>query len=234
VRLPNRNAIFVLVFCAFGFGEIWYRPLVWGVIGTLVVFGGVMIYERMNYQAASARWLALARRDPIVLHPPFRDRWFVSSGGPDPRFNHHAFVTDQRFAYDFLREGGDEWDQPILAPCDGMVAHVESRRADASPAQARRDRERPFGNYISIQTPRGYVLLAHLKAGSVSVRVGDSVRAGDEIARCGNSGTTRGAHLHVHAQNQPSQSIDVAEGIPIAFVRREGAQPELLEHGDAL
>ena len=142
--------------------------------------------------------------------------------------------SDQYFAYDFLREEGESWDQPIYAPCDGMIVHVESRQADAPPNERRTDRKRPFGNYISIQTARGYVILAHLKQGSVSVRVGESVRAGTEIARSGNSGTTRGAHLHLHAQDQPSQNIDIANGIPVAFTDRSRSEPLLLEYRDRL
>jgi murein DD-endopeptidase MepM/ murein hydrolase activator NlpD len=115
-----------------------------------------------------------------------------------------------------------------------MIVHVDSRQEDAPQDEPHNDRARPFGNYLSIETPRGYVILASLKAGSIAVRVGDSVRAGTEIARSGNSGTTFGAHLHVHAQNQPSAAVDSAQGVPIAFVTRGSAEPMLLEFGDRL
>lgn len=111
---------------------------------------------------------------------------------------------------------------------------MEDRQEDAPPRERRSNRTRPFGNYVSIETPRGYVILAHLKRGSVLVRVGDTVRAGDEIARCGNSGNTRGAHLHVHAQSLPSQAVDMAQGVPIAFLDRGAERPLLLEFGDRL
>ncbi len=193
--------------------------------------GGWAWFDRAG---ARRRWLERASQSPIVLHPPFGDRWRVAAGGPDPRRNHHMVVTDQYFAYDFLREGGDSWGAPILAPCAGMVVHVENREEDAPPNEARRNYKRPFGNYVSIETPRGYVILAHLQAGSVAVRVGDTVAVGQELGRCGNSGNTSGAHLHIHAQSQPSQSIDVAEGVPIAFLDRGAREPMLLEAGDRL
>jgi hypothetical protein len=227
--------VLVLIAAGFGFVAFWDRqigvPGFWAAIAAIVA---VLLWQRFNAGAASRRWLARAANDPLVLEPPFRDTWWVAAGGPDPRHNHHQVATDQYFAYDFLREGGDSWDQPILAPCDGLIVHVEDRQTDAPPGERRRDRARPFGNYVSIETPRGYVILAHLKQGSVNVRVGDSVRAGDEIGRSGNSGNTDRAHLHVHAQDQPSQAIDTAQGVPIAFVTRASGEPMLLEFRDRL
>jgi murein DD-endopeptidase MepM/ murein hydrolase activator NlpD len=89
------------------------------------------------------------------------------------------------------------------------------------------------GNYVSIETLRGYVILAHLKKGSIEILPGTPVRACETIGRCGNSGNTRGAHLHVHAQNRAQMAVDVAEGIPIAFLDGAG-QPMILEYGDLL
>ena len=235
MRLPNnRNAVLTLIVCAFGFGGIWFHPLTWACVASFVCFMGIVAFDHFNYRAGAKRWLEKARVNPIVLRSPFEDRWYVAAGGPDPRHNHHTVVTDQVYAYDFLRQNGQSWDQPVLAPCDGMVVHVESREEDAPPDERRRNLKRPFGNYVSIETLGGYVLLAHLKQGSVLVRVGDTVRAGTAIGRCGNSGNTRGAHLHVHAQNQPSQSIDVAEGIPIAFIQTPGSKAMILEYLDTV
>ena len=235
MRLPNTLTILVLIAAAFGFVAVWDRQI--GVPGfwlAIVAIVAVLLWQRLDASTASKHWLARASEDPILLQPPFRDTWRVVAGGPDPRHNHHRVVSDQCFAYDFVRDAGDSWDQPILAPCDGMVVHVENRQEDAPPNERRRNRTRPFGNYVSIETPRGYVILANLKQASVSVRVGDNARAGDEIGRCGNSGDTHGSHLQVHAQDQPSQALDSARGIPIAFFTRGSAEPLLLEFGDRL
>lgn len=221
--------------CGWGFWAIWSHTI--GLAGFVICLAwliGAFVWHNYNIPRVKERWLNRASVNPIVLSPPFVDRWTVVAGGPDPRHNHHAGDIDQVYAYDFEREGGDSWDQPILAPISGMIAHVESRQPDAPPASKQKNSKRPFGNYVSIQVPRGYVILAHLKQGSVVVRVGDSVQAGSEIGRCGNSGNSRGSHLHVHAQDQPSRNIDVASGIPVAFTDRLRSEPLLLEYGDKL
>lgn len=235
MRRPTPLTILLLVAAAFGFALFW-APKV-GIPGFIASCAAIVLYllwQRFDSGAASRRWLARASYRPLVLQPPFADRWRVIAGGPDPRHNDHQSLSDQYFAYDFVRVDGDSWDAPILAPCDGMIVHVDNRHEDAPPGESRRERKRPFGNYVSIETGRGYVILAHLRKGSIGVRVGERVRAGTEIGRCGNSGNTRGAHLHVHAQNAPSQAIAIAEGVPIAFLDRGAQEPMLLEYGDTV
>lgn len=230
-RLPTGRALLIVAAFAFVFMAGWFPVIGWtGFALCIAAFFALFITDRAG---ANKRWLNRAA-DPIILAPPFEDAWRVVSGGPDPKHNHHVSDSDQYFAYDFARVDGDSWDQPILAPCDGMIVHVEDRQDDAPPGERHHDSQHPFGNYVSIQTPRGYVILAHLKRGSVAVRVGDGVRAGTPIARCGNSGSSGAAHLHVHAQDQPSQSIDTARGIPVAFTDRLRSEPLLLEFGDRL
>jgi hypothetical protein len=234
VRVPNALTILVLVAAAFGFAAFWDRqvgvPGFWISVAAIV---GVVLWQLFNAASASRRWLARASNNPLILQAPFADTWWVGDGGPDPRHNHHR-TSDQYFAYDFQRVDGEPWGQRILAPCDGMIVHVENRQEDAAPNERGTNRTHPFGNYVSIETPQGYVILAHVQQGSVGVRVGDSVRAGDEIARCGNSGDSAGAHVHVHAQDQPSQAIGSAQGVPIAFLTRGSAEPLLLEYHDRL
>lgn len=46
-----------------------------------------------------------------------------------------------------------------------------------------------------------YVLLCHLKNGSVSVEKGDAVKIGQQLAETGNSGSSIQPHLHVQVMN---------------------------------
>jgi Peptidase family M23 len=235
VLRPTTLTFLLFAAAAFGFAAVWDPKVgIPGFIAACVSIAAILVWRRVDVGGASKRWLARASNRPIVLRAPFEDRWRVIAGGPDPRHNPHQRVSDQVFAYDFERDGGASWDSTILAPCDGMIVHVENRCSDAPPGAAQRDRKKPFGNYVSIQTERGYVILAHLRQGSVSVRVGERVQTGVPIGRCGNSGNSRRAHLHVHAQNRPSEAIATADGVPIAFLDRGASEPMLLEYGDTL
>ena len=60
-----------------------------------------------------------------------------------------------------------------------------------------------------------YVLLAHLRRGSVRVAPGDELVAGAPVGECGNSGNS--TEPHVHLQVSDSISGPSARGLPIAF-----------------
>jgi hypothetical protein len=58
-----------------------------------------------------------------------------------------------------------------------------------------------WGNYLLIHIGGGlYVLLAHLRQGSIGVALGQSVVPGTLLGRCGNSGRSAQPHLHLHVQ----------------------------------
>jgi len=67
-----------------------------------------------------------------------------------------------------------------------------------------------------------YVLVAHLRQGSVSVAVGDVVERGQVIGHCGNSGNSTQPHVHV----QVTDSIDWprAHGLPLVFQTAAGIE----------
>ncbi len=190
------------------------------------------IWSTRERSTARKRWL-MSAATPLLLRAPFRGEWRVAAGGPDPMRNHHQVATDQYFAYDFVCANGVSWGKEILSPCDGVIAWAEDAHDDVPPNQRHADRSNPAGNYVSIETPRGYVILAHLKKGSVAVREGEPVAAGDTLGRCGNSGNTTRSHLHIHAQDRPRLAVNVATGIPIAFVTAKG-HTGLVEYGDTV
>ena len=232
---PTTMTFLLLAAAAFGFAAVWAPRIgVPGFVATCALMAGLLIWRQLDQGGARKRWLTRASNRPIVLQPPFEDRWRVAAGGPDPRHNPYQRLSDQYFAYDFERVDGPSWDAVVLAPCDGMIVHTDTRREDGAPEVPHHDRKKPFGNYVSIETSRGYVILSHLRSGSVSVRVGERVQAGAPIAHCGNSGNSGYAHLHVHAQNRPSQATALADAVPIAFLNRGASEPMLLEYGDML
>lgn len=70
-----------------------------------------------------------------------------------------------------------------------------------------------------------FALVAHLQRGSVTVREGDRVRAGQRVGACGNSGNS--SEPHVHAQLMDRRSAWTGQGVPLAFadVAVEGGDP---------
>jgi hypothetical protein len=231
-RTALARMLWLLCAAAVGVGFFGGAITSLGYVACGVLAGIVGACSLFNRRFDAARWHARFE-DPIVLRSPFRDAWRVAAGGADPRHNHHQAVSDQYFAYDFLREDGASWDCEILAPVDGTIAWTEDRHEDAAPAERHRDAKNPAGNYVSIETPEGYVILAHLKKGSITVLPGVPVRAGELIGLCGNSGNTTQSHLHVHAQNRAQIAVDVAEAIPIAFADPAG-KAWILDYGDVL
>jgi hypothetical protein len=64
------------------------------------------------------------------------------------------------------------------------------------------DKQNAPGNYVVIQTEANrFVFIAHFQKGSICVRRGDFVTAGQLIGRCGNSGNSTAPHIHLHTQD---------------------------------
>jgi len=120
--------------------------------------------------------------------------------------------------------------QPILAPAAGTVVAVHDGEPDhvarRSPltlvhyalTQASRARHGPAalaGNHVIVQISGGYVLLAHLRCGSILVGPGDAVDIGQWLAACGNSGNSTQPHLHLQVMDSPDAAT--ARGVPMAF-----------------
>jgi murein DD-endopeptidase MepM/ murein hydrolase activator NlpD len=88
---------------------------------------------------------------------------------------------------------------PVLAAADGVVAgyrdgmdDVDYNRADPGSLD-----KRECGNSIGIQHGNGWLTrYCHMRKGSVTVRDGDRVRAGDVIGLVGLSGKTEFPHVH--------------------------------------
>ena len=79
------------------------------------------------------------------------------------------------------------------------------------------DPAHPAGNHVVLDFGNGeFGFLAHMRSGSLKVKAGDKVEAGQEVGRCGNSGNTSEPHLHFHLQTTPN--LAEGEGLPARFV----------------
>jgi hypothetical protein len=141
--------------------------------------------------------------------------------------------------------------QPLLAPVAGRVASVHDGEADhvarRSPlarvpyaltqaARARAGAGALAGNHLVLEVAAGggYVLLAHLRAGSIDVEVGDAVVPGQQLAACGNSGNSTQPHLHLQAMD--AADALTARGLPMSFLDyrawpRSGGPPVVVDRG---
>ncbi|GGY30344.1 M23 family metallopeptidase [Streptomyces djakartensis] len=75
---------------------------------------------------------------------------------------------------------------------------------------------RILGNHVILDLGNGtYAAYAHLQRGSLTVREGDRVHAGQPLARCGNSGNSSEPHLHFQLMDGPDP--DAARGVPFTW-----------------
>lgn len=126
------------------------------------------------------------------------------------------------------------WNAPVRATGDGVVVAAagdiaDNAYGDGDPGHAGPESsvkmdasvtmEKPLtiaGNYVVIDHGNGeWSLLAHLKRGSVSVKAGDRVRAGQVIGAMGMSGDSMIPHVHYQLQNGPD--LFRSEGLPSRF-----------------
>lgn len=180
----------------------------------------------------------VSRRGPMAIHPPLGGPDWAAIVGPHRRAMQGAdggLHLAQRFAIDFSArldgEGrthaGDSsanagyfnYGRPVLAVGAGVVVAAVDRYPDQIP----NDKvpvpfEAAPGNHVVLRLGPGvFAAYAHLKPGSVQVRRGQLVRAGQVIAALGNSGNSGGPHLHFQLMNRPS--FLGGDGLPFVFRR---------------
>ncbi|XOS92163.1 M23 family metallopeptidase [Brevibacillus laterosporus] len=93
--------------------------------------------------------------------------------------------------------------QEVSAAADGKVVKVENEIPDNDPVGTT-NKTQLLGNHVIIDHGNGeYSVTAHLKTGSLTVKVGDQVKRGEVIGLCGNSGNSSEAHIHFQVSNSP-------------------------------
>ncbi|MFC8571417.1 M23 family metallopeptidase [Streptomyces sp. NPDC057245] len=161
--------------------------------------------------------------------------------GARPRFR--ALWPLARHARDFPAFGA-----PLLAVADGTVVRVDDGQRDhlsrtSLPAllylmtvegsvREMTGVRRIVGNHLVVDLGDGtHALYAHVRRGSFAVREGDRVRAGQPVARCGNSGNSTEPHVHFQLMDGPDP--DTARGVPFTWtgigVPRNGEVFEVAE-----
>jgi Peptidase family M23 len=178
----------------------------------------------------------------LRIHPPLRGDLWVATEGPASK-NHHTdgalpfegrFRVPQRFAIDFVRlyedremVHGDPRDvhsyrcygAEALAVADSRVVVVRDDIPE-NPGKAQTNAlpdtiETLGGNLVILDLGNDrFAAYAHLQPGSIRVKRGDRVQAGDVLGLVGNSASP---YPHLHFQVMDGPSMLLADGMPYVF-----------------
>jgi hypothetical protein len=186
--------------------------------------------------------LKVSSQAAIVLAPPFKGDGWVDANGCCLEIGPHRFVTNsmngtldpsEQFAIDWIKvdsqgkafrgdgRTSEQWlcyGVDVLAVAAGTVVEVLRDLPDQPPGVAPTNLTVPeiAGNHVILDLGGGrYAMYAHLAPQSVTLHVGDRVRAGDKLGLLGNSGNTTGPHLHFQISDRPS-TLDTTS-LPFVF-----------------
>jgi murein DD-endopeptidase len=199
--------------------------------------------ERAGSGTIQTATLDLNQDDPIVIHSPLRGKNWLAANAPSNTSPHRRAMLPingqphigQRYAIDWIQLGddgksftGDEhdnksyhaWDQEIHAVGDGKIVEVKDGIPENVPNSGKLATPISYdtlaGNHIIEQlSDDHFAAYAHLRPGTLKVKVGDTVHAGDVLAHLGNTGNSSEPHLHFQVCDAPS--FAASEGLPFAI-----------------
>ena len=178
--------------------------------------------------------------EAVAIGPPLRGGVWLTANGPNNDSGHRRALIPiagtpaiaQRFAIDFVRVADDDktfkGDQlknesyyaegnDALAVANGTVVEVKDSIPENVPGLNSRavpiTLETVGGNHVVIDIGGGhYAFYAHLKPGSLKVKLGDKVKRGQVVGLVGNTGNSTEPHLHFHIADGVSPLG--SEGLP--------------------
>ena len=176
--------------------------------------------------------VAIDRKPAMVIKPPVKgEGWLVSNGCCKPNLHRDLRVaidgvrieTPELFSIDYakIKNGrvfdGDgskneqhyAFEEEVFAVADGTVVSTQDGKPEATPnvAMIPQTNEDYGGNHVILKiAPNVFALYLHLHPGSLTVKVGDVVKAGAPLAEIGNTGPSLGPHLHFGLYSKPDPS----------------------------
>ena len=195
---------------------------------------------RANEAEVDVPKLGVDRRPAIVIRPPLAgDGWLATAAccGPNPHRDLRIAIDGQRietgetFAVDWGRVEGNRlfdgdgstneqfygFGADVLAVADGTVVFTQDGEPEQTPGEVKpaEKQSQIGGNKVILQiAPKVFAAYEHLQPGSLTVKVGDKVKAGAVLARLGNTGPSTGPHLHFGLLDRP----DIFTGRALPFV----------------
>lgn len=182
----------------------------------LPVSGPVLVHDGHDFYGHHRR---LNLMDPMAQALKFKRNFM--------RYSYDFVMTDAQgrmYRNDGARnEDWYGWGAPVSAPAGGKVVRAVHDLPDNGKGKPPAFTREQFlanpalmwGNHVEIDHGNGeYSLLAHMKQGSVKVKVGDLVKAGQQVGQMGFSGDAFLVHLHYDLKNGPGFDAD---GLPSPF-----------------
>lgn len=193
----------------------------WSSVPDLVIILGLIIWVFLGFS-----------HDKQALNISFPlegDSNYIVQGGNTYPLNYHGtFANTQKFALDItqLNKWGfratgiypsnlsqyEIYGSTVYSPIAGKIVNVVDTLKDLSPPK--RFPNQPAGNHIWIKKDDIYLVLAHLKQGSILVKEKDSVLVNQPLAEVGNTGNTSEPHLHIHAVRSKKSELNDINSLP--------------------
>jgi hypothetical protein len=186
--------------------------------------------------------------EPYPLNFPLEgDDYYTSEGGSSRLTNNHHKNLAQCYALDFYQldrlgrrctgfypknlENYVIFGKPLYAPAAGTILKAQDGLRDMTPPEM--DEVNRAGNHVLIKTDDDkYIVMAHMKQGSVAVKAGEQVEAGGLLGEVGSSGHSEEPHLHIHCMDTLEEDyVRRGNGIPIQFNGRYLVRNQLVSRG---
>jgi hypothetical protein len=184
--------------------------------------------------------VTINRQPAMVIRPPLKGKgWLATTACCKPNVHRDLRIaidgvrieTAETFAIDWAKVKNDRlfdgdgkrveqyygFGEDILAVADGTAVYIHDGMPDETPSvlMVPKSKSDYGGNNVILEiAPNVFAWYAHLRQGSLKVKVGDAVKAGAPIAKLGNTGPSEGPHLHFGLLNKP----DPIAGRSLPFV----------------
>jgi hypothetical protein len=176
-----------------------------------------------------------------VIRPPVKgDGWLAGAACCKPNVHRDERIaidgvrieTAETFAVDLVKVRHDRifdgdgkvveqyygFGEDVLAVADGAVVSVHDGMSDQTPfvLMTPKSTSDYGGNNVMVEiAPNVFAWYAHLRQGSIAVKIGDAVKAGAPIGKLGNTGPSEGPHLHLGLLDKPDPIA--GRGLPFVF-----------------